>query len=105
MVDLGLKAGQFLFNFENVRDLGGFGEEAAEPGAQGGLVFELGGEVAVLGGDIVARNVLVGDFSCGFQCSEEGLEVGGMNFNGGIVAILAHGRGMEVAMVGFYERD
>jgi len=28
-----------------------------------------------------------------------------MNFNGGIVAILAHGRGMEVAMVGFYERD
>ena len=105
MVDLGLKAGEFLFNFENVRDFGGFGKKAAKPGAQGGLVFELGGEVAVLGGDIVARNVLVGDLSCGFQCSEEGLEVGGMDFNGGLVAVIAHGRGMEVAMVGFYERD
>ena len=105
MVDLGLQACELLFNFENVRDLGGFGEEAAEPGAQGGLVFELGGEVAVLGGDIVARNVLVCDLSCGFQLSEERLEVGGMDFNGGLVAILAHGRGMEVGMVGFYERD
>ena len=58
-----------------------------------------------MGGDIVARNVLVGDLSCGFQFSEEGLEVGRMDFNGGVVAILAHGRRMEVAMVGFYERD
>jgi hypothetical protein len=37
--------------------------------------------------------------------SEEGLEVGGMDFNGGLVAVLGHGRGMEVAMGGFYERD
>ena len=72
MVNLGLDAGEFLFDVEDVLHVGGLGEEGAKTGSEGDLVLEFGGEVAMLGSDVVAGDAFVSDFSNGLESGGDG---------------------------------
>ncbi len=52
LVELGLDASEFFFDFKDVLYFGGAGEEGAEPVAEGAFVFEGGLEVEVGDGDV-----------------------------------------------------
>jgi len=101
LVEFGLDAAEFFFDFKSVFNFGGTREKGAKAITEGAFIFEDGLEVEAGLGDIIHVHAAESDFAYRFERGHEGVEVWRGNADGGTEIICGElGGGDESVVLG-----